>query len=60
MAERHYSGLEFIEGFALFAGILWLGGALLVGTLVLIGSPRAGTVDPASNVTPVAESPATQ
>lgn len=60
MAYDDRTGLEFIEGFSLFAGALWVIGALLVGSLVLISTGRTGTVDPAANLTPVAESPATQ
>jgi hypothetical protein len=60
MAYKNGTGLEFIEGFSLLAGALWIIGALLVGSMVLLSSTRTGTVDPASNLTPVAESPATQ
>ncbi|MGB3337092.1 MAG: hypothetical protein WBA73_07935 [Devosia sp.] len=60
MAYDKGTGLEFIEGFSLFAGVLWLVGALLVGGLVLISTSGSGTVDPAANQTPVAEAPATQ
>lgn len=60
MAQRHYTGLEFIEGFSLFAGALWITGALLVGGIVMHSSTHQGTVDPASNVTPVGESVETQ
>lgn len=59
MERRGYTGLEFIEGFALLAGALWLMGALLVGGMVLIGSTRAGPA-PTPGDTPVADSPQTQ
>lgn len=56
-SERHtrtYTGLEFIEGFALFAGALWVAGAVLVGSLVLLSNQRPQSA--AANQTPVAES----
>jgi hypothetical protein len=59
MEHRRYSGLDFIEGFALLAGTLWILGALVVGGLVMMGNGKMGTgsVSPASNQTPVAEMP---
>ena len=60
MNDRSYSGLDFIEGFSLLAGALWVIGALLFGVLVIIGAERAGPATAASNETPVAESAATQ
>ena len=59
MARRGYTGLEFIEGFALLAGAMWLLGALLVGGMVLIGSNNTGPA-PSPGDTPVADSPQTQ
>jgi len=60
MAYKNGTGLEFIEGFSLLAGAMWIIGALLVGGMVLISTARTGTVDPVANQTPVAESSATQ
>jgi hypothetical protein len=57
MNERRYTGVEFIEGFALLAGALWILGALTVGGMLMLSSARTGTVSPASNQTPVAEMP---
>jgi hypothetical protein len=57
MNERRYTGLEFIEGFALLAGTLWILGALLVGGLVMLGSAGTASVSPASNQTSVGEMP---
>ncbi|MBU1337075.1 MAG: hypothetical protein KJ944_13740 [Alphaproteobacteria bacterium] len=57
MEHRGYTGLEFMEGFSLLAGALWIIGALAVGTLVMMGSARMGSVTPAANQTPVAEMP---
>ena len=53
-----YTGLEFIEGFSLLAGALWLVGALLVGGLVMIGGARVNSVTPAAVEAPAAEAPA--
>ena len=50
----HHTGLEFIEGFALLAGVLWMLGALAVGSVVLINGQQPTTTD--SNETPIAES----
>ena len=57
MAYHERTGLEFIEGFSLLAGALWLIGALTVGGLVMLGSARVGTVSPAANQTAVGEMP---
>lgn len=57
MEHRSYTGLEFIEGFSLLVGVLWIIGALAVGALVMMGSARVGPAVPASNQTPVAEMP---
>lgn len=58
--SRGYTGLEFIEGFALLAGAIWIIGALLGGAMVMLGAERAGPAVPAANQTPVAESTQTQ
>jgi hypothetical protein len=42
MDHDSYTGLEFIEGFSLLAGALWIIGALLVGGLAMMGSARMG------------------
>ena len=60
MNNHGYTGLEFIEGFSLLAGALWIIGALLFGAMVIIGADRAGPATPISNATPVAESAQTQ
>jgi hypothetical protein len=57
MEHRGYTGLEFMEGFSLLAGALWIIGALTIGALVMLGSARMGQVTPAANQTPVAEMP---
>lgn len=57
MATKTYTGLEFIEGFALLAGALWLIGALLVGSLVLMGQGRVAGTPNDSNQTAVGEMP---
>ena len=60
MDQHGYTGLEFMEGFSLLAGALWIIGALLVGGLVMIGNGRVGQAAPAANQTPVAAMPAAQ
>jgi glucose uptake protein GlcU len=60
MEKRSYTGLEFVEGFSLLAGALWVIGALFFGAMVMIGVNRAGPVGAASNETPVAVSPETE
>lgn len=40
MYEQDKTGLEFIEGFALLAMALWIGGALFLFTLVMMGVSR--------------------
>ncbi|WP_332686568.1 hypothetical protein [Devosia sp.] len=57
MEHRGYTGLDFMEGFSLLAGALWIIGALTLGALVMMGSARVGSVTPAANQTPVAEMP---
>ena len=57
MEHRGYTGLDFIEGFALLAGALWIIGALAVGGLVVMGNARMGPTSPASNQTAVGEMP---
>ncbi|KKC39422.1 hypothetical protein WH87_04195 [Devosia epidermidihirudinis] len=57
------TGVEFIEGFALLAGALWIGGALIFGTVAYLGSHKAGAASAASNQTSIGESnntPATE
>lgn len=60
MHHNSYTGLEFIEGFSLLAGALWIIGALFVGGLAMMGSARMGdaSVSPAANQTEAA-APAT-
>jgi len=62
MENPNYKGLEFIGGFSMLAGVLWLVGALLVGILVMMGTARLGdgSVSPAANQTEAAESSQTQ
>ena len=36
--EEH--GLDFIEGFSLLAGAIWIIGALVIGAMVLMGQGR--------------------
>jgi len=62
MYGRQNTGTEWIEGLFLLAGALWLMGALLVSTMVALGVVRLNdaSVSPASNQTPVAESPQTE
>jgi hypothetical protein len=57
MNRTEYTGLEFMEGFALLAGALWLIGALTVGALVMMGSARMGPAPAAANQTAVGEMP---
>lgn len=40
MYEHDKTGLEFIEGFSLLALALWIGGAAIIFTLVLLGGAR--------------------
>jgi hypothetical protein len=40
MYEPGKTGLEFIEGFSLLAIALWIGGAAIVLTLVMLGHGR--------------------
>lgn len=40
MYEHDKTGLEFIEGFSLLAMALWVGGALFIFTLVMMGAAR--------------------
>lgn len=40
MYEQDKTGLEFIEGFALLAMALWIGGALFLFALVMMGASR--------------------
>jgi hypothetical protein len=37
MYEHDKTGLEFIEGFALLCIAIWLGGAIIIFTLAMIG-----------------------
>ncbi len=55
-------GTEWVSGFFMFVGILWVAGALAVFALSSMGSGRLGDagLTPASNQTPVADSPETQ
>lgn len=60
MANRAYTGSEFVEGFFFFAGLLWLFGALFFISAAAVGANRAGNPAPASNQTPIAASRETQ
>jgi len=60
MANSSYTGTEFIGPFFLLCAALWIGGAIFFVSMASIGAGRAGTVLPASNQTPIANSPATQ
>lgn len=40
MYEHDKTGLEFMEGFALLAIALWIGGALFIFTLAMLGAGR--------------------
>lgn len=40
MYDHDKTGLEFIEGFSLLAIALWVGGAALLLTLVILGNGR--------------------
>jgi hypothetical protein len=60
MAYYEKTGLEFIRGFALFAGLLWLLGALSVGTLAMLGNQRlAAGITAEAHATSIGESPET-
>lgn len=54
MDNPNYKGLEFIEGFSLLAGALWIIGALLLGGLAMIGAGRVNAT-PAAVDAPAAE-----
>ncbi len=60
MNERGYTGLEFIEGFSLLAGAIWIIGALLLGGMAMIGADRAGQAVIAANENPAAAAPAAE
>ena len=62
MDQDSYSGLDFIEGFSLLAGAMWIIGALLFGGLAMMGAARMGdgSVSPASNQTEAAGPATTQ
>lgn len=56
MERQQRTGMEFIEGFAILAGAMWVLGAMTVGGMVLLsGAPQTG-VTPASNQTGIGES----
>ncbi len=59
MEDHGYTGLEFIEGFSLLAGALWIIGALLFGGLAMIGAGRVNAT-PVAAEAPAAEATATQ
>jgi hypothetical protein len=40
MYEHDKTGLEFIEGFSLLAMALWIGGAIIIFTMAMIGAGR--------------------
>lgn len=40
MYEKDKTGLEFIEGFSLLALALWIGGALFLFAVVMLGTGR--------------------
>lgn len=54
------TGLGYLEGLFLFLGLLWVLGALFFVSMAALGGSRVGTVLPASNATPIADSPAPQ
>ena len=56
----NYKGLEFIGGFSMLAGVLWVLGALLFGVLVMMGQGRLNGPAPAASQAPAAETTATQ
>jgi hypothetical protein len=62
MSENSYTGLEFIEGFSLLSGALWIIGALLIGGLAMMGAARMGdgSVSPPANQTEAAAPATTQ
>jgi hypothetical protein len=59
MSDDAYDGLGFAEGFFLFAGLLWIVGAILLGGVAYMGASKVGLPGAASNQTPVANSPQT-
>ena len=60
MENPNYKGLEFIGGFSMLAGVLWVVGALAFGALVMVGQGRVDGPAPAASQTPAAEATATQ
>ena len=40
MDHEEDTGLDFIEGFSLLAGALWVIGAILIAAMVLLGQGR--------------------
>lgn len=60
MENPNYKGLEFIGGFSMLAGVLWVLGALLFGVLVMVGQGRVAGPAPADSQAPAAEAPAAQ
>jgi hypothetical protein len=58
MAERSYTGLEFVEWFSVLFIVLWLGGALALGGTAFLGAQKfAAPVSPESNQTPIGNMP---
>ena len=60
MENPNYKGLEFIGGFSMLAGVLWVVGALAFGALVMVGQGRVDGPAPTASQTPAAEATATQ
>ena len=59
--HKAYTGTEWSELFFIIVIVLWLGGALTMGALVVLGGQGAGvTAEAVSNETPVADSPQTE
>lgn len=54
-SKQDRNNVDFMGGFAILAGTLWIGGALLFGSIAFIGS-QAVNVSPASNKTSIGES----
>lgn len=60
MQQQDYTGLEFLEGFFLLAGALWIIGALTFGGAVMIGQAKLAAAGPGPTQSSVGEMPATQ
>lgn len=40
MEHKEKTGLEFIEGFSLFSGALWVIGAVVIAAMAMLGQGR--------------------